>query len=172
MKRIFIFGFFAGILTGLILLAAAGGEKGRRGLVIRDNGREMIVSTHPAQPMDLDPWRQPRLKFEMRWPKGSPEQAVVNFGFIMASRGKPKLCPEMFVFAGGAWQPIHGARYEPQQSKGGTMEQVFADIDPATFCNIALNRQPAHFRVCEIEFKLAGVEGEDIREAAQIWRKQ
>jgi len=171
MKKLLIIYVILGNLAAIYFLLAAA-DKGRRGLVVREDRGLVIVTTHPAQPMDLDPWRQPRLKFEMRWPKGAPEQAEIQFGFIMATKQPGKLCPEVFIREGKAWRPLHNARYEQQQSRAGTFEQVIIDMGPQEFYNIARAGQPATFRVCGIDFKLAGVEGEDLRESAKIWRKQ
>jgi hypothetical protein len=129
------------------------------------------VRTHPAQPIELDPWRQPRLTIEMAWPKGQPEQAEARLTFIMATKGK-KLCPEVFIQAAGEWQPIHGARHEIQRTKNGTFEAVIIETTPQMVCQIALARQPARFNICGQEFRIHGIEAEDLREAAQIWRKQ
>ena len=157
------------ILTSLVaLLYVAGSVPGRRGLVVNEVAGKVVVNTHPQQPMDLNPWQQPRLVVLMEWKAGDKHSVSVKVSFVSLWKSQ-RLCSGASVFGGGEWQHLGDARYEVRHMKSGFLETLHIITSVDMLHNFAYGKTPWLFRVCGIEFYLHQYEMEDLKQAWEIW---
>jgi hypothetical protein len=161
------------LAVGLILICGASAaafmfEGGRRGLIVHEADGRFIVNTHPAQPIDLNPWSQPRLTIKMWWEVEGSREVQIEIGFISMSK-KMRMCPEVRIFAAGAWRDIQRVRWGgDREVKGGSWEQITATISEDELYLISQAEKPQMFDVCGNKFRIHPYEVEDFHEAVMI----
>lgn len=139
----------------------------RRGLVVNEFDGKVVVNTHPQQPMELNPWQQPRLKIHMEWPVPNKHEVKILLSFLSMSK-KNKLCAGLVDF-NGIWSERAG--YENRFMKGGLWEIAYIGVNVDILEQLALSKMPLKVKVCGEEFYLHKYEAEDLRQAVEIWRE-
>lgn len=159
------------ILISLVLVAVlcmAVSKAPRRGLVVNKFADRVIVNTHPQQPMELNPWQQPRLNIQMEWTAEVKDDVKVTLSFLLMTK-KDGLCPEFAVFE-SEWRAVGHAEYEKKAMKSGSWEVVYIRINTSVLHELAFSKMPLKVRVCRTEFYLHEYEAMDLRQAFEIWR--
>lgn len=164
MKRLMV---LVGLAVMVIAFTLAASKAPRRGLVVNEFEGKVIVNTHPQQPMELNPWEQPRLKIQMEWLKGDKKTVMVVLSFLSMAK-KNKLCAGAVTVKGVDWVWLAG--YEYKVTKSGVWEDASISIRAEELFQLAFVKMPLKFRVCGNEFYLHKYEGEDLRQAVEIWR--
>lgn len=159
------------ILISLVLVAVfcmAVSKAPRRGLVVNEFEGKVIVNTHPQQPMELNPWEQPRLNIQMEWITENKDGVKVTLSFLLMTKNDG-LCPEFAIFE-GEWRAVGRAGHERRAMKSGSWEVVHILINTEILSQLAFAKMPLKVRVCKREFYLHKYEAIDLRQAFEIWR--
>ncbi len=143
------------------------GVSPRRGLVINKFDGTVAINTHPQQPMELNPWQQPRMVINMEWYATNKHEASVVLSFISMSK-KGKLCAGS-VFLGGTL--IGQAEHEYRIIKNGLWETAYVNINIDVLNQLVFAKMPLKVRVCGVEFFPHKYEAEDLRQAVELWRE-
>ena len=123
------------------------------------------INTKPAQIMELNPWKQPRLSLVIQYPGQSPPpsaELVVKMSFISLSR-KQKFdnCTEIQCFA--EEKQIFRREFVPDTNIRGksVMETMTVNVPYAEFETM---RDADHFEfvICGTELELHRIERKDI----------
>lgn len=171
MKKLLIIWLIVVAICAIVLTMLWSGVAPRRGLVVNKLkilNETIVVNTHPQQPMELNPWQQPRLVIKMDWSINNKEQVRIVLSFLSMAK-TVKLCSGLVIIKGLG--TIGQATHEYKIMKSGVWEAVYIPINIDTLHQLAFVKMPYKFRVCGVEFYLHKYEAEDLRQAIELWRR-
>ncbi len=128
------------------------------------------INTKPAQIMDLNPWKQPRLSLAIQYPGQYPPpsaELVVKMSFISLSR-KQKFdnCTEIQCFAGGTQVFRREFVLDTNTRERSVMETMTVNVPYAEFKKM-IDAEHLQFRICGIELELHWKERKDIMQVRE-----
>ena len=140
---------FGGCLVLIIILmlgvfvAATHVKEEPRGLVVNERDGWVYVNTSPYQIKKLDPWKQPRLSFQVRWFEQF-ERMELRLHFIYYSRGQRAL-----EHTGVQWRDDYGKWHNLPSERAGNVSVAIFTLEHIQ--NWAYSKE-LMFRVYGIEF--------------------